>query len=248
MNSPLNEVLNLPDGRQRLCKHQCTNCGGTIIRSGQCESCGGDDIAITCFDGSAWHSYLGSISKYYSGEQEASRIIERYCHFGLPVELPPFFTSTELDSLLHHYNEVELALSSPGWIRNDVTKTVVVYGAIEADVVLSLKRKQTTVTFVNTVSSKLSPISFCNLIANDDGKPDYKKYINSNSQLMTMDPGHQLNLWLAVKDGLGNEKRLDVSIIDPIVIVMKHSLMSSGQVKNCYQISGRLWGQVDVSQ
>jgi hypothetical protein len=248
MNSPLNTLLGVPVDRQRCCKHQCSNCGGTIIRSGKCESCGHDVVAITCFDGTDWHSYAGAISTYYAGEQEASRIVEQYSSFGVPADLPPFFGAHELLSLHEYYNLVESALVAPGWFRND-SATVIVYGAIEADVVLSVKRKRTTVTFVNTLSSKLSPISFCQSVPNnEDGQSDYKRHIKSNSRLLVMDPGHQLSVWLEVIDGLGNKNRLNIVLNNPIVTVIQHSLLSSGQDKNSYQVNGRVWGQIDVSQ
>lgn len=248
MNSPLNTLLGVPVDRQRGCKHQCSNCGGTIIRAGRCESCGYDDVAVRCFDGTDWHSYTGSISTYYAGEQEASRIVEQYSAFGIPSDLPPFFGAHELLSLHDYYHQVESAVISPGWVQND-SETVVAYGSIEADVVLSVKRKRTTVTFINTLSSKLSPISFCqSVISGDDGHTDYKRHIKSNTQLLVLDPGYQLNVWLAVVDGLGNQNRLNVVLNNPIVTVTQHSLLSYGQGKNSYQITGRVWGSVDVSQ
>ena len=248
MISPLNTLLSVPVDRQRGCKHQCSNCGGAIIRSGKCESCGHDVVAITCFDGRDWHSYAGSISTYYAGEQEASRIVEQYASYGIPSDLPPFFGVDELLSLHDYYHQVESAVISPGWVQND-SETVVAYGSIEADVVISVKRKRTTVTFVNILSSKLSPISFCQSVpSGEDGHADYKRHIKSNTQLTMFDPGHQLNIWLAVKDGLGNENRLNVVLNNPIVTVTQHCLLSSGQGKNSYQITGRVWGSVDVSQ
>lgn len=248
MNSPLNAVLGISEEFCRRCSFQCSNCGGTIIRTGRCESCGHDDVAVRCFDGSHWHSYTGSVSTYYAGEQEAARIVEQHSSFGIPSDLPPFFDAHELSALHDFYHQVESAVISPGWVRNE-SETVVAYGSIEADVVLSVKRKRTTVTFVNTLSSKLSPISFCQSVpTGEDGHADYKRHIKSNTQLMVFDPGHQLNMWLAVKDGLGNQNRLNVVLNNPIVAVTQHSLLSSGQGKNSYQITGRVWGMVDVSQ
>jgi hypothetical protein len=248
MNSPLNAVLGIAEEFHRHCSFQCSNCGGTIMRAGRCESCGHDDVAVRCFNGSDWYTFPGNFSTYYAGEVEASRIVERFASYGLPSHIPPFYTPHDLSLLHEHYTLVAQEGKSPGWTKNDVA-SVVVYGVIEADVVLSIKRKQTKVTFVNVVTSKLAPISFFKSFPiSVDGGPDYKGYIKRSSTDLILDPGNQLSIWLSVTDGIGNANRLNVSLVDPIVTVIQHSQLSSGQDKNCYQIIGRIWGQVDVSQ
>jgi hypothetical protein len=248
MNSPLNEVLGIPEEEYRRCSFQCSNCGGTIMRAGRCESCGHDDVAVRCYDGSDWYTFPGNISTYYAGEVEACRIVERFASYGLPSHIPPFYAPYDLSLLHEHYTLVAQEGKSPGWTKSDVA-SVVVYGVIEADVVLSIKRKQTKVTFVNAVTSKLAPISFFKSFPiSVDGGPDYKGYIKRSSKDLILDPGNQLSLWLSVTDGLGNANRLNVSLVDPIVTAIQHRQLSSGQDKNCYQIVGRIWGQVDVSQ